>query len=168
MIKSKPYTRAPTRPPLSRSDLDRALPWFRGALGLALIAYSSLATIDGVRVDCGPLCTAPIVGLPVAVPIWAALGVGAAALLSLGQWFSSWRWWWVYALLLMADARYSQMWLDDWTQPLAAHNLEGGVAWWVGFVVSYGLALLVAVFGEVLLFGRRARKTENADDGADD
>lgn len=161
-VKSKSLSA--TRAPLNRRDLDRALPWFRGALGLALIAYSSIATVDGVRVDCGPLCAAPIAGLPVAVPLWVALGVAAAALLSLGEWFTSWRWWGVYAVLLLADARYSQRWLDDWTLPLAAYNVGADVAWVVSGVVSWGLALIVALAGEALLFGWRKKQAEGDDD----
>ena len=166
-VKSKRMT-TPTRAPLSRRDLDGALPWFRGGLGLALLAYSSLATVDGVRADCGPLCAAPIAGLPVAVPLWLVLGVAVAALLSVGEWFSSRRWWGVYVVLLFFDARYSQRWLDDWTVPLAAHNAGAGLAWGVGGVVSWGLALLVAWLGEILLFGRRKKQAEGDEDGADD
>lgn len=161
-VKVKPL-KSPAAP-LSRSDLDRSLPWFRVLLGLVLITYSSVATIDGVRVDCGPLCAGPISGLPVVIPVWIVLGVLVAVLMSVAEWLTSDRYMTIYAVVLLADARYSQSWLDDWILPLVTYHTQGSpLAWAIGLVVSWGLAILVARFGEVLLFGRRTKK-EDSDD----
>lgn len=163
-VRSEPLKngKKPAAPPLSRTDLDRALPWFRILLGAIFIAYSSLATIDGVRVDCGPLCATTVSDL--GVPLWVIVGVTVAALLSLGQWFTSERWPWVYIALILVDARYTQWWVDDWALPLAQHHVQaaGDLAWMIGLVVSWFLAIGCARFGEVLLFG--TRKKEASDD----
>lgn len=148
MVETRDYRRAP----LSRADLQKAAPYLRAGLGVVLIAYSALSTIDGVQADCGPLCA----GLVYGVPLGLLVGVGVAALLSLGQWLTSESWRFAYAVLLLVDARYSQRWLDDWLLPVAAHNIgDVGLASSAGLLLSWALAIAIAMFGEILLFGRR-------------
>lgn len=150
-VKSKPLA-SPTRAPLNRRDIDRALPWLRLLLGAGLIGFSAVTTVTGVRDDCGPLCA----GAWQSAPVWAVVGLGVAALISLGQWLSSGRWQLVYSVLLLIDARYTQKVIGPPIEALAAYHMDGAqVAWVVAAVVSWGLALLTARFGEVLLFGRR-------------
>jgi hypothetical protein len=152
MVETRDYTRAP----LSRAELAKAGPWLRGGLGVALIAYSALSTIDGVRADCGPLCEGVVYGLPLGLLI----GVLVAALLSLGQWLTSEHWRFAYAVLLLIDARYSQRWLDDWLVPVTQHNIasDAGLAMSAGLVLSWVGAVAIAMFGELLLFGRRSAR----------
>jgi hypothetical protein len=139
-------------PPLNRRDLEKSGPYLRAILGVGLIAYSSISTIDGVRNDCGPLCAAAWQG----IPIWIIAGVAVAAGLTLVQWLTSESWRFVYAVALLIDARYSQRWLDDWFVPVASHNVTDiTLAIGAGLVLSWVGALAIAMFGEVLLFGRR-------------
>ena len=142
------------RAPLNRQDLDRAAPWLRLLAGAALIAWSSYTTVAGIGVDFAPLVNGRALwGIPLAV----VAGLAAAALLSLVQWLTSEHAPLIYAAALVVDARYTQWQLGPWIADLAAYHLQSMpvVAWIVAFVVSWGLALLVARYGEILLFGRR-------------
>lgn len=142
------------RPLLNRSHLDKSLPYVRALVGLVLLAYGALSTIDGVRVDCGPLC----VGLWQGLPVWQVAGIIVAVLLSVGQWFTSDRYPTIYYALLLVDIRYTQWWADDWIMPLTRYHVRGidpMLAVGIGLVVSYALAYGVARFAELLLFGRR-------------
>lgn len=149
-VKQKPL--APTRAPLSRADLDKSLPWLRLLIGALLIGFSTITTVAGVQADCGPLCG----GLWYGAPVWAVAGLLTALCISVGQWFTSERWPFIYAALLLVDARYTQRIIGPPIDMLAAYHMDGApVAWIVALVVSWGLALATARFGEVLLFGRR-------------
>ena len=149
-----PEPSSPRRPPLNRADLDRAAPWLRLLAGAALIAWSSYTTVLGIGVDFAPLVSkGTIWGIPLAVII----GLGVAALLSLIQWLTSEHAPLIYAAALVIDARYTQWQVGPWIDSLAAYHLRSipGLAWVVALVVSWGLALLIARYGEILLFGRR-------------
>lgn len=141
--------------PLSRTDLDRAAPWLRLIAGAALIAWSSYTTVLGIGVDFAPLVSkGALWGIPLAV----IFGLIAAALLSLIQWLTSEHVPIVYVIALAVDARYTQWQIGPWITALAAYHLREFspvVASAASFVVSWGLALLIARYGEILLFGRR-------------
>lgn len=141
------------RAPLSREDLDRAGPWLRLLAGIFLIAGSSYATITGVGEDFAPL----LVGDIYSIPIYIIAGAAAAALLSLGEWLTSERIPLLYAAFLFADARYTQWQIGPWVDSLAMYHLASSrwAAPVVSFLVSWGLSLAVARYGEILLFGRR-------------
>lgn len=142
------------RPPLNRSDLDRAGPWLRLLAGAFLIIWSSYMTIIGVGLDFAPLLIGSIYGVPVAV----IAGAGVAALLSVGEWLTSETVPLVYSALLIVDARYTQKQIGPWIDTLSTYHLGASsviAAAVVSFLVSWGLSLAIARYGELLLFGRR-------------
>lgn len=155
---SRPYNSSSALPvktglraPLSRADLDRAGPWFRAVLGLVFIAISVVTTVRGVQQDFAPL----LAWHPFAGPI---AGIVVAALLSVGQWLTSERVPFVYLVLVLIDARYTQAPLSEPIFQLATYHLHDMPVWAIPIVammVSWTMALLVARFGEILLFGRR-------------
>jgi hypothetical protein len=143
------------RAPFSRADLDRAAPWLRLLFGAALIAWSSYTTVLGVGVDFAPLVTGREV---YGVPLAAVVGLSAAALITLVEWLTSEQAPLIYAAALVVDARYTQWQIGPWIEPLTTYHLRAAppiVAIAVSFVVSWGLALLIARYGEILLFGKR-------------
>lgn len=143
------------RAPLNRTDLDRAAPWLRLIAGAVLIAWSSYTTVKGVGIDFAPLVDGQTLG---GIPLAIVVGLGAAVLLSLIQWLTSEHAPIAYAVALLIDARYTQWQIGPWIEPLAIYHLGGMpliVATAISFVVSWGLALLVARYGEIFLFGRR-------------
>jgi hypothetical protein len=149
-----PAARGAAASPLNRADLDRAAPWLRLLAGAALIAWSSYTTVLGVGTDFAPLvANRALWGIPLAVVV----GVVVAGLLSLVQWLTSEHARIIYAVALLFDARYTQWQIGPWIEDLAAYHLRSvpGVAWVVSLVVSWALALLIARYGEILLFGRR-------------
>lgn len=140
--------------PLSHAQLDKSGPWLRGLLGVALLAYTGYTTVSGVGTDFAPL----LAGTPAWAPL--AAGLGVALLLSLGQWLTSETVPIIYVLLLLIDARYTQRQLGPWIEALAAYHLsELGALWTsvVSFLVSWGVSIAAARYGEILLFGRRGR-----------
>ena len=142
-------------PILSHTHLDKAGPWLRTMLGLALIAFTGYTTITGVGVDFAPL----LEGAPPVV--WLAAGLGVAVLLSLGEWLTSESVPLVYSILLLIDARYTQWQIGPKVDALAKYHLQD-YPWYltagVSLVVSWGLAIVVARYGEILLFGRRKKE----------
>lgn len=143
------------RAPLSRTELERAAPWLRLLLGAALIAWSSYTTVLGIGTDLAPLVEdRAFYGVPLAVIV----GLAVAGLITLIQWLTSEHVPIVYATALIVDARYTQWQIGPWIEPLTTYHLRSApsiVAQGVSFVVSWGLALLIARYGEILLFGRR-------------
>jgi hypothetical protein len=143
--------------PLSRAHLDRAGPWLRLLAGIVLIVYTSYTTITGVGVDFAPLLQGTIGG----VSLRLIGGFGVAAFLSLGEWLTSEQYPIVYSVLLILDARYTQRQIGPAVAALAEYHLQGLDPWIpsvVSLVASWGLSLLAARYGEILLFGKRARE----------
>ena len=139
---------------VNHNQLDKAAPWLRLLLGLSLIAYTSYTTVAGVGADFAPLLR----DAPWYVPI--AAGVGVAAFLSVGEWLTSESVPVVYTLLLLLDARYTQRQVGPWVDALAQYHLAEQNSYLtlaVSLVVSWGLALIAARYGEILLFGRRKK-----------
>ena len=139
---------------VTHTQLDKAAPWIRAMLGLALIAYTSYTTIAGVGADFAPL----FMGAPPWAPI--AAGLGVAVFLSLGEWLTSEHVPFVYILLLLIDARYTQRQVGPWVDALATYHLQAQPAFLtagVSVLVSWGLAVAAARYGEILVFGKRKR-----------
>ena len=159
-VKSEPITTAAKRglvAPLSRTHLDRAGPWLRLLIGLALIAYTGYTTVRGVGEDFAPL----LQGAIGPVPMTLVGGLLVAVFLSVGQWLTAGVHTIVYAVLLVLDARYTQRQIGPAVEALAAFHLPGVDNWVasvVSFVASWGASLLAARYGEVLLFGKRHRE----------
>jgi hypothetical protein len=152
--KQAPAPRGIRSAPLSHTHLDKSGPWVRLLLGLALIAYTSYTTIAGVAADGAPLF--------VDRPQFALFaGLGVAVFLSVGEWLTSEHVPLVYALLLLIDARYTQRQIGPWVDALAQYHLQAQ-AWYltqgVSLAVSWGLAIIAARYGEILLFGRRKKE----------
>lgn len=143
--------------PLSRTHLDRAGPWIRLMVGLALIAYTGYTTVRGVAGDFAPLLQGTIGPVPVTL----IGGLLAAVFLSVGQWLTAGRHTIIYAVLLILDARYTQRQIGPAITALAAFHLPGvdnNIVSVVSFLASWGASLLAARYGELLLFGKRKRE----------
>lgn len=141
--------------PLDRNTVDRSAPWLRLIAGAALIAWSSYTTITGVGADFSPVLAGRM-----AFGMEATLVVGllAALFLSLGEWLTSEHVPLLYSALLIIDARYTEMQIGPWIAALAAYHLRSSpqlLSTVVSFLVSWGLSLAIARYGEILLFGRR-------------
>jgi hypothetical protein len=158
-VESKPLV-TPRRglvAPLNRTHLDRAGPWLRLMIGLALIAYTGYTTVRGVAGDFAPLLQGAIAG----VPLTLIGGLGAAVFLSVGQWLTAGRHTIVYAVLLILDARYTQRQIGPAVAALAAFHLprvDNTIVSVVSFLASWGVSLLAARYGELLLFGKRKQE----------
>lgn len=140
--------------PLNRATLDNARPWIRLMLGVALIAYSSFTTITGVGRDFAPLLQGDVYGIPMTL----IGGICAALFLSGGQWLTNGHFTLLYVGLLLVDARYTQQQIGPAIGALASFHLSGlhpFAPFVVSLLVSWSLALAVARYGEVLLFGKR-------------
>jgi hypothetical protein len=140
--------------PLTHTHLDKAAPWIRLLLGLAVIAYTSYTTISGVGQDLAPVLRDAPDYMPLAV------GLGVAIFLSGGEWLTSEHVPAVYAILLLIDAHYTQVQIGPWIDKLAAYHLASApalAASVVSFLVSWGLSIAMARYGEILLFGRRKK-----------
>ncbi len=159
-VKQQPlHPRRGLAAPLSRDQLDRAGPWLRLLAGVALIAYTSYTTIIGVGQDFAPLLQGVIYGVPVQV----IAGVGAALFISLVQWLTSEQYPIIYFIFLAIDARYTQRQIGSGIEALAQYHMRGLdllLPAVVSFVVSWGLSLIAARYGEILLFGKRKRPTK--------
>jgi len=144
--------------PLNREHLDRAGPWLRLLAGLALIAYTSYTTITGIGEDFAPILQGSLYGV---VSMRLLAGVLAALLISLVEWLTSEHYPLIYAAFLVIDARYTQRQIGPGIDSLAAYHLKALDTWVtvvVSFVASWGLSLLAARYGEILLFGKRKRE----------
>lgn len=141
--------------PLDRNTVDRAAPWLRLLAGAALIAWSSYTTITGVGADFSPILAGKMVfGLDAVL----VTGLIVALLLSLGEWLTSEHVPIIYSALLVIDARYTEMQIGPWIAALAAYHLRASpqlLSTVVSFLLSWGLSLAIARYGEILLFGRR-------------
>lgn len=157
-VQSETLTKKPARdtlaPPLSRDTIDNARPWVRLLLGAALIAWSSYTTVSGVARDFAPLLQGAIYGVPMTL----IGGLAVALFLSFGEWLTNGHFPLFYCGLLIIDARYTQQQIGPPIDALARYHLSGLHEYAplvVSFLVSWFVALAVARFGEVLLFGKR-------------
>jgi hypothetical protein len=142
--------------PLSRNTIDNARPWIRLLLGAGLIAWSSYTTVSGVARDFAPLLHGMLYGVPVTL----VGGLGVALFLSFGEWLTNDHFQLLYSGLLIIDARYTQQQIGAPIEALAQYHLEKlppMVPTVVSFILSWLLALAVARYGEILLFGKRKK-----------
>jgi len=140
--------------PINRQTIDNARPWIRLLLGAALIAWSSYTTVSGVGRDFAPLLQGAVYGVPMTI----IGGLGVALFLSFGEWLTSEHYQLLYSGLLIIDARYTQQQIGGPIDALAHFHLEKLppiVPIVVSFLASWFLALAVARYGEILLFGKR-------------
>jgi len=140
--------------PLTHAHLDKAGPWIRLMLGLAVISYTSYTTISGVGGDLAPV----LKDAPGYMPL--AVGLGVAVFLSAGEWLTSEQVPLLYAFLLLIDARYTQRQIGPAIDALAQYHLREQPALLtqgVSLAVSWGLSIALARYGEILLFGRRKK-----------
>lgn len=157
-LKDNSTPRGIARPLLSHTQLDKAAPWIRTLLGVAFIAFGGYTTVAGVGADFAPLLVGAN-GQPDPMLVLVA-GLGVAAFLSLGEWLTSESVPFIYVILILIDARYTQGQIGPWISKLAAHHLEETPQWVapvVSFLVSWLLAIAIARYGEILLFGKRKR-----------
>lgn len=143
--------------PLNREHLERAGPWLRLLAGVVLIAYTSYTTITGIAQDFAPVLHGSLYGV---ASVQLVAGVGAALLISLVEWLTSEQYPLIYAAFLIIDARYTQRQIRPGIDALAAYHLQDLdplIVLVVSFVASWGLSLIAARYGEILLFGKRAR-----------
>jgi hypothetical protein len=150
--------------PLNREHLDRAGPWLRLMAGLALIAYTSYTTITGIGDDFAPLLKGSLYGV---ISVQLAAGVAAALLISLVEWLTSEQYRLIYIAFLIIDARYTQRQIGPGVAALSQYHLKGldsVIPVVVSFVASWGVSLLAARYGEILLFGKRKRPKKNEEE----
>lgn len=156
-VESKPLVTAKRdtlAAPLSRSTLDNARPWIRLMLGVVLLGFSGYTTISGIGRELAPLLQGDVQG----VPLTLIGGICAAVFLSVGQWMTNGHFTLLYCGLLLIDARYTQQQIGPAIDALARFHLSGlhpFAPLVVSLLVSWALALAVARYGEVLLFGKR-------------
>ena len=157
-VREQPTNHAPLRgirsAPLTHTHLDKAGPWVRLLLGVAVIAYTGYTTISGVGADLAPV----LVGAPPYMPL--AVGLGVAVFLSAGEWMTSEQVPLIYTLLLLIDAHYTERQIGPWVDSLVQYHLSAQPALLtqvVSFIASWGLSIALARYGEILLFGRRRR-----------
>lgn len=144
--------------PLSHEHIDRAGPWLRLLAGVIVIGYTSYTTITGIGDDFAPLLRGSLYGV---VSAQLAAGLLAAALISLVEWLTSESYPLIYAAFLIIDARYTQRQIGPSMSALANYHLRDLDPWIptvVSFVASWGLSLIAARYGEILLFGKRAKR----------
>lgn len=143
-------------PPLPRAWLDAITPALRVLFGLIFIAWSWLSTIIILGVLLKPVVPETLIpGLPDRFII----AISLAFLVSLAEFVSSDRWPAVYwSVLLICDASFTawqtRIWLVTIVQAQTPIAPSGHFLIWV---VSIFGGVVAAKFGEVLLFGRRAR-----------
>lgn len=153
-VPTPPTMRGVRQAPLTHTQLDKAAPWLRAMLGLALIAYTSYTTISGVGLDFAPILKDSPAGIALAA------GLCVAVFLSVGEWLTSESVPFIYFILLLIDARYTQRQIGPWIEALSAYHLRE-YPWYlttgVSLIVSWGMAIAAARYGEILLFGRRRK-----------
>lgn len=157
-VRSEATTKQPARdtlaPPLSRDTINNARPWIRLLLGVALLGFSGYTTISGVGRDFAPLLQGTLYG----VSLTLIGGLGVALFLTFGEWLTSEQYPMLYCALLIIDARYTQQQIGGPIDALARYHLSELHTFAplvVSFFVSWGIALAVARYGEILLFGKR-------------
>ncbi|NJL06346.1 MAG: hypothetical protein HC911_15855 [Chloroflexaceae bacterium] len=150
-VTRRPLTARPVTPyhedrawaaPMDRAYLDRTRVPARGALGLILIGYSTIATVVYINTLLAPsIGNSSIFGLDAGVLI----GLLIAAILTAGQWFSNGYNWFAYAVFLAPD-----VWITyEFTYPLLAPIVPDWAFW---FAIAW--AVFCARFGEALLLGK--------------
>jgi mannose/fructose/N-acetylgalactosamine-specific phosphotransferase system component IIC len=142
--------------PFNRTYLDSARTPLRVLIGIAFLAYSSIATIRWFAEFTRPLLDGVVwLGAPAGILI----GVLATAVIVGGEWALSEAGWW-YAVPFIPDVALTYTFTYPWVSTLIIVN-SGSAAWAVPVSVAGSLVISVAVAygGELLLLGKRRRKS---------
>lgn len=141
--------------PFDRRYLDSAQTPLRVLLGVAFLAYSSIATVR--------LCaefTRPLLGEAVwlGAPAGILIGIAVTAIIITGELALSEAGWW-YALPFIPDVFLTYAFTYPWVETLIVAN-SAAAAWAVPLSVGVSLFIAVAVAygGELLLLGKRRRR----------
>lgn len=153
-VRSVPPSMAGT--PLPRSWIDTTLPGARVLFGLLFVVYSAVSTIILFAEDIRRL-TGDRAGFIIPDRFW--FGIGLAALIFLGELYTSERYPRVYALFLVPDTLYSARLMQPWLLTLFVAYLDWHplllmfLTWIASGILGYWSARL----GEELLFGKRRK-----------
>jgi hypothetical protein len=138
-------------PPIDRRHLDRARRPFRVLLGATFVGYSSIGTIVGVQGDLAPA----LASTPDGATIGLIIGFGLALAIFLGEILLAEAALFWYLLVLAPDAWYTYR-FSSWIGLVLRPHLPAGLVGEIVIVVITAVfSLLVAYFGERLLFGKR-------------
>lgn len=140
--------------PLDRAMLDSAASPVRVLFGVIFLGWSWVSTVIILGAVLAPAITSVVID---GVPTSYLVAFGFALLVTVVEFVSAGRWPVVYALvLLILDAPFTTYqtygWLTSFVASLTIITTMGAVA--IGFV-SLVCGIIAAIFGEVLLFGRR-------------
>jgi hypothetical protein len=142
--------------PLDRAILDSAASPTRVFFGILFLAWSWVSTVLILgRLLAPSVTSAPIPGIPTSylIAFGFALLVTAAEFVSAGRWAGAY-----WSVLLLLDAPFTTWQTYDWLtaiiQPLTTITTAGGAG--IGVVSLIG-GIVAAIFGELLLFGKRRR-----------
>lgn len=150
-VRSRPLNAAP----LDRAMLDSAASPTRVFFGLLFLAWSWVSTV----LVLGKFLTPALPGALADVPTSYIVALVLALVVTGLEFVSAGRWQGVYwPVLLLLDAPFTTVqthgWLTALIQPYAQEALSAGadsVVWIVAFICG----IIAAIFGELLLFGRR-------------
>jgi hypothetical protein len=150
-IQSRPMRDAA---PLDRALLDSAASPTRVAFGILFLAWSWVSTVMIFGRLLSPSVTSAFIP---GIPDSYLLAFGFALLVTASEFVSAGRWPIAYwPILLIADAPFTSyqtyQWLTAFIQPLTTISTAGAVG--IG-VVSLISGIVAAIFGELLLFGKR-------------
>lgn len=141
-------------PPLSRRRVDAAVPGLRLIGGVLFVAYSSASTIRGVGSDVLPAL--PGASLLPNLPDALIAGIVAAVAIFVLEIVLAERSRYGYMLVLAVDAWYTFRQLKPGMESIVrARALSPFLVDVLTIAAGGALAIAVAMFGEILLFGRR-------------
>lgn len=140
--------------PLDRAILDSAASPVRVLFGVLFLGWSWVSTVLIVGAFLAPAFTA---SEDAPVPTSYLIGFGFAFLVSVVEFVAAGRWPIVYAVvLLILDAPFTTYQTHQWlTSIVSALTMVGTMGAAVMWAVSLVCGIVAAIFGEVLLFGRR-------------
>lgn len=140
--------------PLDRAILDSAASPVRVLFGIIFLGWSWASTVLILGGALAPAFPGPLTeGIPTSYPIALLIAFGVTVV----EFVSAGRWPIVYALvLLILDAPFTTyqtyQWLTSIVSALTIISMAGAVG--IG-IASLICGIIAAIFGEVLLFGRR-------------
>jgi hypothetical protein len=143
--------------PLPRAWLDTIAPGVRAAFGIVFLIWSWASTIIIAGWVLEPLIgNRSLTGI---APDRFVAGFLLAFFVSIVEFVSAGRWPGIYwPVLLLLDASFTAWQTHTWLLALVSARVEvsaaGGVALWLASLVG---GIIAAIFGELLLFGRRRR-----------
>ena len=149
-------SRAGMAPPLPREWLDTIAMPLRVLLGVIFIAWSWISTLLILGAALKPVISSAAIE---SLPDRFLVAIGFALLVSLVEFVSSDRWPIAYwAVLLLCDASFTTWQTRTWLITIVQAQTEIATLGHIGiWIVSIIGGIVAAKFGEVLLFGSRAR-----------